>query len=154
MAKHESRYYNGPYMGQEKLNQTAINILNDELNINGIDAVDRIYATVVQRAKFEMYKKQGIYPTIGKCLCKLKYRQCKGLCQGKAGILDHGELWYKDNKPYKYVAQPYVLDGRDFESLRRCCEEHGFTYKVFGDSFHFSGATFLIEIMNNFDVNQ
>ncbi|WP_426443852.1 hypothetical protein [Staphylococcus xylosus] len=134
--------------GKKNLIKQAINILNDELNKSGIDAVDRIYAAVVQKAKFEMYKKQGIYPTVGKCLCKLKYRQCKGICQGKAMTLDHGELWYKDNKPYKYIAQPYVLYDRNFDNLKKCCEEHGFTYKVFGDSFHFAGATFLIEIMN------
>lgn len=148
MAKHESRYYGGPYLGQEKLNQTAINILNDELNENGIDAVDRIYAAVVQKAKFEMYKKQSIYPTKNKCLCKLKYRQCKGICSKVGFSLDHGELWYKENKPYKYISQPYHLDKKEIDQLSMYCEEHGFDYEIFGDSFHFAGATFLIEIMN------
>ncbi|MBO1222559.1 hypothetical protein [Staphylococcus nepalensis] len=148
MPKDESRYYFGPHLGQEKLNQTAINILKDELETNGLDAVDRIYASVVQKEKFELYKKQGIHPTMGRCICKLKYRQCKGLCNYLSGTLDHGELWYKDNRPYKYIAQPYHISKKALDELSKRCEEHNLTYEIFGDSYHFSGATFVIEIMN------
>lgn len=146
MPKEESRYYRGPYLGQERLNQITLNLLKNELNKSGIDAVDRLYAAVVQKPKFELFKQSGIYPTMGKCLCKLKYRQCQGLCHELGMVLDHGELWYKDNKPYKYVAQPYLLEKQEIDSLNKVCNEQGFDYRIFGDSFHFSGATFLIEI--------
>lgn len=146
MPKEESRYFTGSYFGQEDLNQTAINILNDELNENGIESVDRIYASVIQKPKFELFKQSGIYPTMGKCLCKLKYRQCQGLCQELGIVLDHGELWYKDNKPYKYVAQPYVINKDELETLNQICNEHDLDYRILGNSFHFPGDTFLIEI--------
>ncbi|PTK30286.1 hypothetical protein BUZ51_08220 [Staphylococcus hominis] len=146
MPKEESRYHHDPYLGQKNLNQITLNVLNTELKNSGIDAIDRLYATVVQKPKFELFKQTGIYPTLGKCLCKLKYRKCQGLCISLGKTLDHGELWYKDSKPNKYIAQPYVLTKSEIEKLNQVCNEHGFDYKIRGDSFHFSGATFLIEI--------
>lgn len=146
MIKEESRYFRESNFGQEDLNQTATNILIDELNKNGIESVDRIYASVVQKPKFEQFKQSGIYPTTGNCLCNLKYYKCQMWCRGLGMTLDHGELWYKNNKPYKYVAQPYVVDKKGLEKLNQICNEQDLDYKIFGNSFHFSGDTFLIEI--------
>lgn len=53
-----------------------------------------------------------------------------------------GELWYKDNQPYKYVAQPYFLDKTHIEKLNRVCNEHYLDYRFYGDSYHFQEEQF------------
>lgn len=148
MAKDESRYYLPSTFIDVGKDDVLVKLMKEELNINGIDILTRKYAKVVQRSIFESYKEKGLYPTMGKCLCKLKYNRCRGLCNGLGMVTDHGELWYRERSPHVYIAQPYSVNKRDVEELNKRCEEHDFDYRIHGNSFHFPSSTFVIEIFN------
>lgn len=149
MTKDESRYYLSSTFIDVDKKDPLIKLMKEELKNEGIDNLARKYAKVIQRSIFESYKEKGIYPTLGNCLCRLRYRRCKGICRGLGMVTDHGELWYRDNSPFVYLAQPYSVNKRDIEELNKQCIEHGFDYRIHGDSFHFPSATFVIEIFKD-----
>lgn len=148
IVKNDSRYYYGASFGKNKLNQKLINDLEDEIDRVGLDEVKFIYAAVMQQPIFKENLSRGMYPTIGKCICYLKYNECVGICQGLGLMLDHGELWYRNDIPYKYIAQPYLYCKEDVDKLNELSNDYDFNYTIHGDSYHFYGKTFVVEVWN------
>ncbi len=61
---------------------------------------------------------------------------------------DHGSLWENDEgEVVSFVFQPYDLTLTDLKELVEICESNGLRVKISGKpSWHFAGATFLVEI--------
>ncbi len=61
---------------------------------------------------------------------------------------DHGSLWENDEgKVVCFVFQPYDLSLTDLKELVVICESHGLHVSINAkSSWHFAGATFLVEI--------
>lgn len=135
--------------GQEELNQSAIKLLEIEVNQNSLDDVERIFASATYIERYKNFKNQhGLDKSTFECICKLTKKECDVGCNRFVGslVLDHGELWYKDNQPYMFVAQPYVFNMADAQALTRYCLDNGLTYEIWGRGYHFPSTCTVITI--------
>lgn len=70
--------------------------------------------------------------------------ECDGCVHRR--YLDHARTWTKNGRVACITAEPYELNEGDIGELLADSERHGFEFWISGGSWHYPGATFLIEI--------
>jgi len=58
---------------------------------------------------------------------------------------EHISLWIKDGLPERFVSQPYELQMDAVREMISYCDKHDLTFTIHGASWHFPGATVLVE---------
>ena len=112
------------------------------------DAADAVADEILQSwAKQRELKRSNGHP----CINRLLGRRCfgHGGCLNFPGS-DHASLWNKAGRPHTYVTQPYQLNLKELEAISTFCREYKLEVLISAqDSWHFPGATILLEVTRN-----
>lgn len=95
--------------------------------------------------------RNGYRPSTGHlCLRRISGRRCLGRvdCDGceYRRYLDHARGWIKDGRLACITGEPYGISNEEIAELLADAERFGFEFWVSARSWHYPGATILIEI--------
>jgi len=133
----------------------AVEVLLDLYQNEGMDSLDRAYASVAKGAKLDAMRVAGYSLSQGTpCPCRVLARGGSCFADGLPSpdfndpyLYDHPKVWNKDGMPELFTAEPYSLEVGSMPHLVDICQKFNLDGVVTARySSHFPGHTLQIEL--------